>query len=361
MENLSRHVEEAALTVKEIEKAIAHVRKAIYKQMGVIDYLRSTIYDTLPRRLLDEVKFATKLEGKLVLKKNATEAIEETVEFDLNVFKNPLYEAIENDETYVFSSEPGSIKGINIDLDKTAGTLKDYAAGVLSARQNTSMTMGAESASRFWALFIYGSEREGKKFYTTYGAGGPREHKYDRTPRLQKLYKEIIRHRVLNSNGKLAPWWRILNNGTGQTLKSNRGGTPWPNYGPTNFVEKSEKEIRKYYRELYDNTLTNLNSEIYSEMYNARKYLEELRAELDRLLKLDLAKIEIAKQYVASHLSKWYRTERLENVTKDMIERVAKRIVVGQAVRIRLGPNVRIRTTQIFEDYNKRLKELIGV
>ena len=359
MENLSRHVEEAALTAKEIEKAIAHVRKAIIKQLGVIEYLHNTVSDTLPRRLLNEVKSATKLEGKLVLKKNAAEAIKETVEFDLNVFRNPLYEAIENDETYIFK-QSGSSVSVKIDLDKTAGTLKDYAAGVASARKNTSMTMDAKSASRFWALFIYGSEREGKKFYTTYGAGGPRERKYDRTPRLQKLYKEIIRHRILNSNGKLAPWWKILNNGTGVTLKSNRGGTPWPNYGPTNFVETSEKEIRKYYQELYDNTLTNLNSYIYSELYDARKYLDELRTELDRLLKLDLAKIEVAKQYVLSHLQKWYRTERLENVTKDMIERAAKKIIVGQAARIRLGPNVRIRTDQIFTDYNKRLKELLG-
>jgi hypothetical protein len=360
MDDLNSHIEQARENAENIKKAIETLRTRIDILYNRIDYLEKDAVRT-PQRLLEQVNEATKEQAKSVLAALAIEAVEETDEFNLALFKAPLLEAINNPDTYEFSSNrEGYEFVVKIDLNKTAGSLRDYAAGVAYAREAYPMTQGAESASVFWAVFIYGAGREGKRFLRHYGGNSPRARTVDRTQKFVTMYKRTIARRIRGFAGKLAPWWEIVDKGTDDLeLTSNRGGEAYPFYSGKHFVDRAKTEIINFYYDTLEDTLSFYRDEIYQRINYSRRELDNAITELHELLNQDLTKVEVAKIAIQKHLNAFYTEHRLESVNKELLDEIAENIVAGITVRRTIGRGISIRTVNIFKEYKRILEEFL--
>jgi hypothetical protein len=355
MDELSKLVNDARENSEKILEAIQRLEDRI-------NYLKATIErlevkareDEIPRRIAREMLHSTEEEAIRLLELNSANALEQTEEFNSSMFKADLLAAVRDPDTYrIKPTSNNKDVEVDIDLNRTAGSLEDYAKGVKYAREHFKGTMDAQSASNFWALFLYGAAREGKRIVTKRGK--------DRTEYHVALYERTIALRKMGS-AKLAPWWGLVEWGnTDIDLESDRGGEPYPYYGGQYFVLKSEEQTRAFYKDTLTEYMERYHSELESELRVSWKQLNEARKELEKFLDLDHTKTEIIHQLIHQHLSKWYASSRRETITDDMLDRIAEQIISGRSPRISLGGGApRIRTSRILQEYNRRLKEILG-
>ena len=361
MDDLNKFIDKSIKNTEKIQEAIRVVRENIESARNRVFRVRDILHRGLDEYLLNKVKDNTRIEAIHILERNALDALDETEEFNLPFFVATLIEAIYKKETYDIQISSSGEKNVfvEIDLDKTAGTLKEYAAGIERGRSEHSLTMSPEAASAFWAVFLYGTAREGRTVSRLYGGSSPRARRVDRTAYHQGLYWKTLAARIAGFGGALAPWWRILEFGTGISIPSDRGGEPYPSYSGTHFVSKSELEINDYAKRLLLETENEFYNDWQRIIRQAESELDALNKELEELLKTDLNKVDTATTIINEHLRNFYTEHRLETITEEMVERISERIVVGQVKRVVLGSGIRIRTINIFKEYNKRLEDML--
>jgi len=154
----------------------------------------------------------------------------------------------------------------------TAGKLDNWAKAIKAAREGLPKTTPLK-ASIYWRM-MYKAAREKweykeklveKKFkhfsqnqLSTYKelSKGTKRRSYvqqlkakNRTQQLAALYWKIIRARVGTLAEGEAPWWYILNYGIAR-LKSDRRGIAYPVAIPTRFVEKTEMELTRIFKDM---------------------------------------------------------------------------------------------------------------
>lgn len=181
-----------------------------------------------PKIQKEAIKFA-----KEALFISTINALKKRQEFDIPLYRKPLFESIADNDTYKIRSRGSgfnSIISVNINLDATAGRLNMWGSAIKIARKilgvkvptkrssEKKRTATALQASRAWAG-IYDKR------------GGKNKGKYDETIKLR-----------LSKSSKPAPFWELLDKGA-LPMPSDRGGYPTPNNLPLNFVDKTEKEI----------------------------------------------------------------------------------------------------------------------
>ena len=140
---------------------------------------------------------------------------------------------------------------VGIHMNEVAGSLSDYIKGVESAREITGAKETHALSSHFWAEKLYAVARQGKKLperilekdengKTRKRRKSAKDHAKDLTHK----YWEIMATRLTES-GKIAPFWEFLDQGN-IPIAGAKGGTPYPMYSPTNFVEKAREKIHEY-------------------------------------------------------------------------------------------------------------------
>lgn len=259
-----------------IEPAIESTGQFLRKLNGARTRLKNAIAkaEEQLKSLKDERKYVSDLKqdireqaitsAKDELYATAVKAIQTNQEFDNKYYRKALFEAIDDDDTYIVrmaGSGFSSTIRVTIDLNRTAGRLNLWGAAVKAARQqlglkvprknNKAFDKKAKGASRAWARI--------------YNDGG-------------KEYNLTIRTR-LAAAGKVAPFWSILDDGTPPGLSSDRGGYPTPKNKVTNFESKAQVNVNARLAKVF----IDLKKEYQAQFEGSFEELEIAKKDLDRL------------------------------------------------------------------------------
>lgn len=221
-----------------------------------------------------------------ILLQEGMDAIKETKEFDLEMFRWRFRTALLDPKSLTLRAAGESLS-VSVNLNETAGSLSDYANAVTQTREQLGIgVLDPMWASHMWAEKYYRPAREGSDV-------PPRTaNRKDRTAKYINDYWSTIRTRISNFSS-LAPFWEIVDKGSlGITLPGERGGIPYPATGPTNFVQA---------------TINKLQKEFQSALLNAKKFLTELQSSVDKLQKaiiyaedllnnIDIVTVEVKKR-----------------------------------------------------------------
>jgi hypothetical protein len=212
--------------------------------------------------LQDSVKKAAHLEAINFITDNAQrmltnafmQAIQDTVEYNHELFITPSMVAIQQHWQDVMSVVPLTPGKVQVDIDFTPlGDIKNYAAAVQQARTalGFKMTTPPESRSIYWARNIYGVDREGARVTTT-PAG--HEKSKDVTANYLGKWKNTVQTRLTFIEAGTAPWWYILNYGNTDAFGESEG-TPYPVVSPTHFIEVLETQVKEIFNQIYSESL----------------------------------------------------------------------------------------------------------
>lgn len=308
-------------------ETLVYLQRKEQQLIQIKERLDELIYDAQDDQIaVDNVRtMATR-----TLKNYALQAIRRTKEFNQPLWINRLMSAIDDPRTINirYDSSTKNIK-ITIDLDRTAGTLDDYAQAVTRAREDLhigpgrGVPMSPEMASYMWKEKYYGPAREGKeipqpKRKERTSKRKERSDKKDRreydTEKYIQAYARTMRLRASYFQ-KPAPFWMLINYGT-TPLASDWGGTEYPNIPPQNFVERALKDMRK----TYTYTLDDQNERI--------KELRERKIPLEKALryiryyikKVELEVEKIEKRRGSRHLSSETRSAGTKEFTLQQVK-----------------------------------------
>lgn len=272
LDEVESTVESTGAFLHKLNGARTRLKHAIAKsneQVKLMKDERKYVAGLKPQIMKDAIKVS-----KDILFNNTLTALRTNKEFDDPVYREPLFEAIESNDTYLvrmtgtgFSSRVS----VDINLDKTAGRLNMWAAAVKAVRANLNIRIPRRGSKDFDKSALAASSAWRRYF----------------TSKSQEWYDTIEAR--LQASAKLAPFWSILNFGT-VSLASDRGGYPTPKNRNTNFVDKAEKEIKSAVAGFFDTARE--EHKILFDNYN--KFLDEalaIQARLDDMadeIRLDL-------------------------------------------------------------------------
>lgn len=259
--------------LRRLNGARTRLRNAIAKsneQVKLMKDERKYVAQLKPQIIKDARKIS-----KDILFNKTLEAIRTNKEFDNPVYRQPLFETIESDETYLVRTTGSGFSSrisVDINLDRTAGRLNMWSAAIKAVRNELGVVVPRRDSKNYEKRAIAAS-MAWRRLYTT----GQTD--------------ETIESRLAIA-AKPAPFWPIINFGT-TSLASDRGGFPTPKNKPTNFVDKAEKEIKSAVLGLFDAAKEN-----YQTLFNDyNKFLEDALAIQERLdkiaegIRLDLAAV----------------------------------------------------------------------
>jgi hypothetical protein len=230
---------------------------------------RKYVAQLKPRIIKDAIKIS-----KDILFNNVLAALRTNKEFDDPVYRKPLFEAIESNDTYLVRTHGtgfSSKVSVDINLDKSAGRLNMWASAIRAVRANLGIKVPRKGSKAFEKSALSAS-RAWSRYYTS---------------KTQEWYNTITAR--LEASPTIAPFWSIINFGA-VPMASDRGGYPTPKNRSTNFVNKSEQEIKSAVAGFFDTARENYK--VLFEDYN--KFLEDalaIQARLDDMantIRLDL-------------------------------------------------------------------------
>jgi hypothetical protein len=347
--------------IRDLEEKLEGLIRALNSAIRKLD--RRPDHEAIARM----IKMDITTDAKNMLWENAKSALASTGEFNREPFIEDLKSCVYNTGTYKVLYD-NTRYYLDIDLDKTAGTVEDYANAVSAARDKFRMTLSPEAASNLWKRFIYPIGTGQTSYFS-------KKLKKDGTPKINSManekfkryYNTVIKLRKENF-GSIAPWWSILNYGTGRKLSSDRGGTTYPFYSSgTKFVEKTEMGMQA--------EIDSITQE------NENDYFEWIRMDIDSLYRiiaktrLELAKLKDIKEedhrtvieQIRDHLYSYYNDDRIKQIEKGRLENLIDNALLGKALpkRVRLGKRAglpggapRIRVEQIKKEILRVRDEL---
>ena len=207
-----------------------------------------------------------------ILAQETQKAIISTNEYNTPPLRGPLMEAASDPNSIEFEPSPDFTSIIAIvRLDKTAGTIEDYATAVEAARNLLGVGKGKGNPSVFWAR-MYAASRglsSGRALTSARGISGERA-------RLRRLYNDTIEARLsqLMENAK-APYWFLIDVGNAGTMGGS--GFPFPAIAPTGFTRIAEEKIESLFNETYSGKLAQLTERFLTEAAD----LNDLSSDID--------------------------------------------------------------------------------
>jgi hypothetical protein len=283
--------------INELETAAESTREFLNKLNGARRRLSNSIEksEEQVKLMRNETKYVASLKADIrsqaiqiakdELFVTARKATQTNQEFDDPQYRQALFSAIENDDTYVVRMSGSGFNSrisIDMDLNRTAGRLNMWASAIKTARRflgiktprsnDKNYQKKALQASRAWA----GIYRDGG------GAGS--------------TFSKTVEAR-LSASPKTAPFWQILNNGTPPSLASDRGGYPTPKNKETNFQNKAEENtnsrlrnifvnLKKSYDILFENYQTAIE-EATAKLVTLNELADEIRLDLQTVRRLE--------------------------------------------------------------------------
>ena len=230
---------------KELEISADYTRQFVRKLQGGVRRLSNSIIKAEDdiKVAKNETNYAAKVKqqiskdsiklSKQILFDATVNALKKSQEFDIPIYRRPLFEAIENNDTYFIRSRGtgfNSILSLDINLNKTAGRLDMWGTAIKTVRKQLGVKIpskfsrkatrekSAIQASRAWA-----------GIYSKRGVGA------------NSKYMTTIKSRLAVA-AKIAPFWELLDKGS-IPFSSDRGGYPTPKGKSLNFVYKTEKQV----------------------------------------------------------------------------------------------------------------------
>jgi len=270
--------------VKQLEDEAESTQSFLYRIRGgrrrLVNSITKAELDT--KLAKDQTKYVAGLKPKLqkaalkLAKKSLLDAtvnaIKKRQEFDIPLYRKPLYEAVLDDNTYTIRSRGAgfnSIVSVDINLNKTAGRLDMWGRAIKQARKELSVKVPRKGSKRSEQDALNAS-RAWAGIYNKRGVGN--KNQYIKTIRLR-----------LSFAAKPAPFWEILDKGQ-LPMPSDRGGYPTPDNKPLNFVDRTRKDI---------------NAAISTAVADERAKYLSLLAEYDVFLKEAQASLQELDQLVA--------------------------------------------------------------
>lgn len=273
-----------------------------------------------------------------LLVRNTKDALERISEFDLPRFRNPLLEIVKVPEiieiiptSYSRNSAEFQVK---ILINQYAGTIDDYFNAVNLARYALQgldpdspdavlKGLPAPMAGFMWAEKYYKPAREGTRVTRTYKTGKNAGKEKDITAKYVRKYWRTINLRLGFFEGK-APYWYLLEHGNASgnlgsyatadsqklTNAGEEGNKPYPIYGGTNFIARTEMQIKllitvEYLKKM--SMITNDYAEVIKQLTTALQELREATVKIADLL---------SKSYSPEELYSRIATAFAEAVTK---------------------------------------------
>lgn len=205
--------------------------------------------------------------AKKALKKTSKEALEETEEFNHELFTTPFFTILDIDELYVIIPEERTkTVSVFINMKEFAGNLNDYFEAVALAREQGGFGKGTDpdKASIFWRENIYRPAREGS-------VGRPSKKE---SQQRQQYWSTILLRRENMST--LAPWWELME--YGNNLRGRGEGQPYPSYGPQLFVAEAERTIEDLFDQALEFTYEDYLERVAVEGISSREVIERIEA-----------------------------------------------------------------------------------
>ena len=248
----------------------------LQRWINKLESLRDAVWQTAFVNVINEQGISF----KDILWREAQTAITSTKEYDIPEFREPLRTAIYMDGCInIRTYDDGRTISVEIDLNKTAGSIENYAQAIRAVRN---LMTGDERgwredkgrASWFWKNFIYRQAREGLKIKKGKLKGQRRRASLSQREGTQ-MYKETISNR-LAAMGTLAPFWELIDKGNINNAALDEGGTPYPSNSATNFVSRAQIEIRSSFEGSYRQKVTELVSQLETQEYGASGLLDQI-------------------------------------------------------------------------------------
>ena len=187
-----------------------------------------------PNKLFNRIVAQLKKEETLpqMLMSSIDRATETNDEFAKSAYKSQLYKVAANKDIYkLFKVGEGWNSALNpqIVFEEEAGTLSDWAKGIelyreqLGVETRDGRSRAGFKATVWWIENVFGTSLETR---TIYGR--------------------------IQSSGRVAPFWQILNNGSQPLTSDRRDGSfnPLP-ASPTDFIGDAEFQIRTFFLGLF--------------------------------------------------------------------------------------------------------------
>lgn len=209
--------------------------------------------------------------AKFIIERNITDAAAESKEFNDEVYLNPLIAAAKKPDTFTVVIKGSSweiLPSVTINLNSTAGRLNLWASGIKAYRKAIGVKIPKKNSKLYNARAV-GASKGWAKIYNDNGS----------------RFTKTIKGR-LSASGAKAPYWQLLDKGTPPTLPSDRGGYPTPEFSATNFVEKTEQEVKTLGRDLVINLRDQFNDYINSiepDLIEAKETLKRLDSLVDEI------------------------------------------------------------------------------
>lgn len=346
LDDLLKSTESASTLIKKLEEEKIKVEKYIAQYEEELINLKKIIEDRKNKgnayynRVFDDAAYDTSLAAPEILQKTIVEAAQSAPEYLDPILLRPLLEVA----TYlnIFNIRENRA-GINstitceINFEEQAGDLEDWAQAVKDVRQQLgSPQKNPSSASAYWRTKVY---------HKSWPSGS---------------YEETIGMR-LQSAGKLAPYWQLLNDGNSIRMSSDWGGTAYPTNGPTRFIQEAEGRVENYFFDAFHRRLGRADQQnkddknliekfraALKKLYDYAKKIDDLINELNNLNWETPYFIDTGTRRLTSVLESEGKSVDINKVVKaiqDIISGVEKeRFEIGLP-----GRRVRIRPTRLLE------------
>lgn len=260
-------VNEKLLALELVDKEIVEVIKTVSNVITKLDD------DTEANIALEKRIKVTKDTATQLLVANLQLALDSSEEFGRPALAAPLIEACQDKSIIEMSFNRAgwdSTVEVTINLDVSAGTLDEWGAAVSSVRENHGWGIDKNGnpidplkSSAIWRGRIFNSN---------------------------EMWESTILER-LSMVDSPAPYWRLLNYGSMQTLPSDKGGIGYPKQTPTMFVENTIKQITEEFKKFLSDARADLIVyrsrliTLYQELFNYRDSNTDDMVALSRALR----------------------------------------------------------------------------
>jgi hypothetical protein len=341
---LIKLIEQAQL---QIDREYATIRK-LREQLGQTDFLAIALGGVLDDDTLVN-------QAMSILLENASKALVNTEEFNDSLYIGDLLSACSNEEIFKIFVVNGEVK-VEIDLDKSAGTIEEYGIAVKAARaqivseRETRNPMGGKNqppqwlSDRKWMEHIYSVDRRnGKATRRKWNYEAKEYEIIDVTEQYKgKYYETVNLRKSFFVTGHSAPWWYILEHGNANIGTVIGEGTPGPEVEATNFVANSQRDMK----DLLDRKIRDKKNELredmnraiddrYAEIEILQAKIEDLRDELANIADTPQGptRFETASQELQNYLAE----KGMEHLTWDARFDDAVKDIISDSPRMRNG------------------------
>jgi len=337
--------------IKEIRKEISRLEKDMIEAGNKVTTIERTYTESrvvIPEQDVmgrgeRENNAELYLKASKILMKHIEKAVKTNKEYDHPFFLRRLKIVVNNpDLIYITKLSKDHFSKVEIRMNEVAGSLEEYAQGIIKAREHFKVRDFHMKSDWFWEEKYYGQAREGRPLPETREKHRKSWNLQDKREGLINRYWETMQHRM-DSVGRVAPFWELLDQGS-IPMSSDRGGTPYPKGERTSFVRNAIWEIEDWINGKKHYTEQTYDEEVYERdiiqgnISNTEFELKRYEKEQEKLSKL-LEEVQLVE----------IDTEIYDDISKRIdnnIDRVDKNKLNSLEIALRTGNFANIRVTK---------------